>query len=121
MLGQANREARSESMLIKKFWSLSLLLMSAAISAARSKRSVRVATGVDILVIDDGSLDATAQEAGQAGGMVVSLPFNLGIGAAVQTGFQYAQKHHYDIAVQIDGDGQHDAAYLGKNHRAHCP
>lgn len=74
----------------------------------------RVGLGADILVINDGSLDATAQEAGQAGGKVVSLPFNLGIGAAVQTGFQYAQQHHYDIAVQIDGDGQHDADYLGK-------
>ena len=70
--------------------------------------------GVDILVIDDGSLDATAQEARQAGGMVISLPFNLGIGAAVQTGFQYAQKHQYDIAAQIDGDGQHDPAFLEK-------
>lgn len=69
---------------------------------------------VDILVIDDGSLDATADEACQAGGMVVSLPFNLGIGAAVQTGFQYAQRHQYDIAVQVDGDGQHDAAFLDK-------
>ena len=65
-----------------------------------------IAKGVDVLVIDDGSLDATAQEAYQAGGMVVSLPFNLGIGAAVQTGFQYAQRQQYDIAVQIDGDGQ---------------
>ena len=49
-----------------------------------------------------------------AGGMVVSLPFNLGIGAAVQTGFQYAQRHQYDIAVQIDGDGQHDPSFLDK-------
>jgi glycosyltransferase involved in cell wall biosynthesis len=70
------------------------------------------AAGVDILVINDGSRDATAEEACSAGGMVVSLPFNLGIGAAVQTGFKYAQKYQYDIAVQIDGDGQHDAAYL---------
>src|SRR5947207_1696370 len=69
---------------------------------------------VDILVIDDGSTDATAEEARAAGGMVVSLPFNLGIGAAVQTGFQYARMHQYDIAVQIDGDGQHDAIFLDK-------
>ena len=69
---------------------------------------------VKILVIDDGSADATAEEARQAGGMVVSLPFNLGIGAAVQTGFQYAQKYQYDIAVQIDGDGQHDPAFVDK-------
>jgi len=74
----------------------------------------KCANGVDILVIDDGSSDATAYEAGLAAGMVVSLPFNLGIGAAVQTGFQYAQRHQYDIAVQIDGDGQHDASFLGK-------
>ena len=72
----------------------------------------KVAGDVDVLVIDDGSLDATAEEARLAGGMVVALPFNLGIGAAVQTGFKYALIHQYDIAVQIDGDGQHDAAFL---------
>jgi hypothetical protein len=72
------------------------------------------AAGADVLVIDDGSRDATAEEARQAGGMVISLPFNLGIGAAVQTGFQFAQKNQYDIAVQIDGDGQHDPAFLDK-------
>ena len=81
----------------------------------RTVREIRqFSKDVDILVIDDGSRDATAQEARQAGGMVVSLPFNLGIGAAVQTGFQYAQRHQYDIAVQIDGDGQHDASFLEK-------
>jgi len=69
---------------------------------------------VDILVIDDGSIDATAKEASLAGGMVVSLPFNLGIGAAVQTGFQYARSYQYDIAVQVDGDGQHDSSFLEK-------
>lgn len=72
----------------------------------------RVAPEMDVLVINDGSRDATAMEAITAGGMVVSLPFNLGIGAAVQTGFQYARSHAYDIAVQIDGDGQHDASFL---------
>jgi len=72
----------------------------------------RHAPQAGILVIDDGSADETAQEACQAGAMVVSLPFNLGIGAAVQTGFQYAQRRGYDVAVQIDGDGQHDAAFL---------
>ncbi len=74
----------------------------------------KVSPDVDILVIDDGSQDATSQEAFCAGGMVVSLPFNLGIGAAVQTGFKYALEHQYDMALQIDGDGQHDPACIGK-------
>lgn len=68
--------------------------------------------GVDMVVIDDGSTDATAQEARTFGARVVSLPFNLGIGGAVQTGFQFAYDNDYDIAVQLDGDGQHDARYL---------
>ena len=72
------------------------------------------AFGVDVLVIDDGSADNTAEEARSAGGMVVSLPFNLGIGAAVQTGFQYAKQYNYDVAVQIDGDGQHDPVFLDR-------
>lgn len=69
-------------------------------------------TDVDILVVDDGSKDSTADEARKAGVKVVSLPFNLGIGGAVQTGFQYAYRYDYDIAVQIDADGQHDASFL---------
>ncbi len=69
---------------------------------------------LDILVIDDGSTDTTAEEASAAGVKVVSLPFNLGIGGAVQTGFKYALQHKYDIAIQMDGDGQHDANYLTK-------
>jgi glycosyltransferase involved in cell wall biosynthesis len=64
--------------------------------------------GFDILVVDDGSSDGTAREAERAGARVVRLPYNLGIGAAVQTGYQYAQNHGYEIAVQVDGDGQHD-------------
>jgi glycosyltransferase involved in cell wall biosynthesis len=73
---------------------------------------LRGPVSVDVLVIDDGSKDATADEARAAGAKVVSLPFNLGIGGAVQTGFQYAWRHGYSIAVQIDGDGQHDAGFL---------
>ena len=72
----------------------------------------RHAPWAQICVVDDGSADATAQEAAKAGAGVVSLPFNLGIGGAVQTGFRYADVHGYDIAVQVDGDGQHDASYL---------
>ena len=69
---------------------------------------------VDILVVDDGSTDTTSLEARQAEAPVVSLPFNLGIGGAVQTGFQYAVQNAYDVAVQVDGDGQHDVRYLEK-------
>lgn len=68
----------------------------------------------DILVVDDGSSDTTATEARSAEASVISLPFNLGIGGAIQTGFQYAYRNHYDIAVQVDGDGQHDLTYLEK-------
>ncbi len=67
---------------------------------------------VDVLVVDDGSLDDTAVRASAAGAFVVRLPFNLGIGGAVQTGYRYALMANYDIAVQVDGDGQHDALYL---------
>jgi glycosyltransferase involved in cell wall biosynthesis len=66
----------------------------------------------DALVIDDGSTDNTASRAEAAGATVVRLPFNLGIGGAVQTGYLYAQEHGYEVAVQIDGDGQHDPRYI---------
>ncbi len=67
-----------------------------------------------VLVVDDGSCDDTALRAAGAGAMVVRLPFNLGIGGAVQTGYRYARAHGYDIAIQVDGDGQHDPAYVGR-------
>jgi glycosyltransferase involved in cell wall biosynthesis len=65
--------------------------------------------GVDVLVIDDGSSDRTAEVAAAAGARVVRLPYNLGIGGAVQTGYIWAVQHGYDIAIQVDGDGQHPA------------
>jgi glycosyltransferase involved in cell wall biosynthesis len=68
----------------------------------------------DVVVIDDGSGDRTAAVAAAHGAAVVRLPFNLGIGGAVQTGFQYALEHDYDLAVRLDGDGQHDPNELGK-------
>ena len=67
---------------------------------------------LSILVVNDGSVDSTAQEASAAQAMVVSLPFNLGIGGAVQTGFQFAKEHGFDLAVQVDGDNQHDVEYF---------
>lgn len=62
----------------------------------------------DVLVVDDGSLDRTAAVAREAGVAVASLPFNLGIGGALRTGFRFAVEQDYDRVVQFDGDGQHD-------------
>ena len=64
----------------------------------------------DILVINDGSADLTEQRAKEAGALVISLPYNLGIGGAVQTGYKYAKDFGYDIAIRFDGDGQHPPA-----------
>ena len=69
---------------------------------------------VAIVVVDDGSSDATASVAAEAGAVVLRLPFNLGIGGAVQSGFVYARDHGYDYMVQVDGDGQHDPGELTK-------
>ncbi|HOJ11199.1 MAG TPA: glycosyltransferase family 2 protein [Clostridiales bacterium] len=66
----------------------------------------------DILVINDGSTDSTGERAKAAGANVVNLPFNLGIGGAMQTGYLYARYNNYDIAIQVDGDGQHDPSYI---------
>ncbi len=63
--------------------------------------------GADVLVIDDGSFDGTGGEAGGAGALVLELPYNVGIGAAVQAGFQFAAARDYDIVLRNDGDGQH--------------
>lgn len=60
----------------------------------------------DVLVIDDGSSDATAARVPD-GAVVIRLPFNLGIGGAMQAGFRYAHAHGYDVAIQVDADGQH--------------
>lgn len=71
---------------------------------ARVRQAVPTAT---VLVVNDGSDDATAREAAAAGAMVAALPYNLGIGGAVQTGLRYAAQQGYDLALQVDGDGQH--------------
>lgn len=67
---------------------------------------------VAILVVDDGSTDATAAVARDAGVAVAPLAFNLGVGGALQTGFRYAVRHGFTRAVQFDGDGQHDASEI---------
>ena len=68
----------------------------------------RAAPDVDVVVVDDGSTDRTAAVAAAAGARVVRLPFNLGIGGAMQAGYRLAHEEGYDLAVQVDGDGQHD-------------
>jgi glycosyltransferase involved in cell wall biosynthesis len=74
----------------------------------------REVPGAEILVVDDASTDATAQEAREAGALVLQLPLNLGYGAALQTGYKYALRNDYDYVAQIDGDGQHQASFLPK-------
>lgn len=62
----------------------------------------------DVLVVDDGSRDNTAQVARAAGATVLQLPFNMGVGGAMRTGFKYAKSHGYSQVIQVDADGQHD-------------
>ena len=70
------------------------------------------ASQYDYLIVNDGSTDDTLGICERAGFSYLDLPINLGIGGAVQAGYVYARKNGYDIAVQMDGDGQHDIAYL---------
>jgi glycosyltransferase involved in cell wall biosynthesis len=67
---------------------------------------------VDALVVDDGSSDDTARVAAAAGATVVRLPYNLGVGGAMRLGYRYAYENDYDVAIQVDADGQHDPAYV---------
>jgi glycosyltransferase involved in cell wall biosynthesis len=80
---------------------------------ARVIRDIRRhAPDFDVVVVDDGSTDTTAAHAQAQGAVVIRHPFNLGIGGAMQSGYKYALRHRYDVAVQVDGDGQHKPAYL---------
>jgi glycosyltransferase involved in cell wall biosynthesis len=82
------------------------------------KRIVSVIEGIrkysdaDIVLIDDGSEDRTAECVGNAGALVIRHPFNMGPGVAVQTGYKYASENNYDYLLQIDGDGQHHPVYI---------
>ncbi len=93
-----------------------LIIIPAFNEAGRVGAVVRDVAGVlpdaDILVVNDGSADATATEASEAGAIVVSLPINSGYGAALQTGYKYAVRHGYEVLAQIDADGQHQARFL---------
>lgn len=66
----------------------------------------------EIVVVNDGSRDKTSAVARSMGVTVIELPYNLGIGGSVQAGFKYAARHGYDVAVQVDGDGQHPAGQI---------
>ena len=79
-------------------------------------RSVR--SDIEVVVVDDASVDDTAEIAREHGATVLRLPFNVGIGGAVQTGFRYALEQGYERAVRLDGDGQHDATQI---HRILAP
>lgn len=68
----------------------------------------------DYIIVNDGSKDNTEKICLKNGYHVLNLPINLGIGGAVQTGYCYARDNDYDVAVQIDGDGQHDVGYLAE-------
>jgi glycosyltransferase involved in cell wall biosynthesis len=105
--------ARAGSALDPRLAGLRRLAIVPAYNEAGSIQSVirevrSVDSELEIVVVDDGSTDDTARLAHEAGARVVDLPYNLGIGGAVQTGYQYARDRGFDLAVQIDGDGQHD-------------
>lgn len=74
----------------------------------------KYADGFDYIIVNDCSTDNTREICEKNGFHMMNLPINLGIGGAVQTGYRYAYENGYDLAVQIDGDGQHDASFLNK-------
>lgn len=79
-------------------------------NVASTVQEIRATVPHDVVVVDDGSTDATAQRAREAGAIVLDLPFNLGVGGAMRAGFVYARRHGYDVAIQVDADGQHNPA-----------
>ena len=93
-----------------------LVIIPAYNEAANVSRVVeavrRQVPGADIAVVNDGSRDSTARVARAAGARVLSLPYNMGYGAALQTGYKYARENGYRALAQIDADGQHDPVYI---------
>ena len=78
------------------------------IMGATVREVLAVDQSYDVLVVNDGSTDATALCAAQAGATVLNLPFNLGVGGAMRAGFKYARRFGYSRVIQVDSDGQHD-------------
>lgn len=97
-------------------WKRVLLIIPAYNEAKNIEKVIDEIVGdfpqYDYVIINDGSKDDTEEVCLRMGYHIINLPINLGIGGAVQTGYRYAWKHGYDIVVQIDGDGQHDVAYV---------
>jgi glycosyltransferase involved in cell wall biosynthesis len=84
-------------------------------SVASVVEQVHAATPeADVVVVDDGSNDATTAKAKAAGAHVLTLPFNLGVGGAMRAGYKFALSAEYDVAVQVDGDGQHDPVAIAQ-------
>lgn len=97
--------------------STKILVIIPALNEAESIRRVidsvrQQIPHADVLVLNDGSSDTTGECAEAAGAMVLHMPYNVGIGASVQAGFQFADKMKYDVVVRNDGDGQHDATEI---------
>jgi len=110
LIREASREQKTES---KTPGDLRLLVIIPAYNEEESlERVIRqvheAVPSADIVVINDGSTDATPAIAEMLKAKVLSLPYNLGIGSAMQTGFIFARDRGYDVAIQVDGDGQHD-------------
>src|SRR6266566_9450352 len=95
-------------------WSLAIVpAFNEAGAIASTVAAIRdAAPDFDVLVIDDGSSEATAELAAAAGATVLRMPFNVGIGAAMQSGYLFACERGYELAVQVDGDGQHDPRHI---------
>lgn len=93
-----------------------LIIIPAYNESANIEKTVRDieenAKGFDYVIINDCSTDNTREICEAKGFNIVNLPINLGIGGAVQTGYQYAVQYGYELAVQVDGDGQHDPQFL---------
>lgn len=82
-------------------------------SIAEVIREIRTALpSVSVVVVDDASEDETADVCQRQGVLCLSLPFNLGVGGAMRTGFLYARQHRFDAVVQVDADGQHDPTFV---------
>ena len=108
----AYRESRAASLLVV------LPALNEAESVARVVAEVLSRQPLaDLLVVDDGSTDRTAEVARAAGARVMSLPFNLGVGGAMRAAYRFAYDEGYDCVVQVDADGQHDPADIA---RLHC-